>query len=1464
MVMELFTQMREQIRDGSPHPGGSGAGSGAGALRDGQGAAGSPGSPSGAYHQAYHQPQGPGRSLSSAANLTSLCADISPSSSHFFEVLYIGKIKVSHRKVPESFIDDALEKFRLHDLEKERGRLVENAGKALLLRNNSSSRILVGAGPAGPPAAGLALASERRGSQDSTYGGSDLGSAENISHNPGLAPAGGPGSGPPAPPGSVPAIALSGSVETLAPAAPAPTPAAGAEDQDPVEQQVAVPKSSTADDGWGKQNSLPLEAMRTRAGSAGSALMKKPDIGGSGSTSNVEHNRTMLFLVGRSDLRLISPDRKQILLHKNLRDIASCIQGVKNSEHFGFICREQNAENFIGYVFKCQSESFADDVVGAITQAFQATSEAYKKEKQPVLSCEHCPMVWFHKLCSELEGVSDRRAQQIIFRRLEQLPEEEQGILLTKFQGSENSSHTKGQREQNEFLMMLIRAHCESKQARHVHDTAENRSEFLNQYLGGSTIFMKAKRSLTSSFDHLLKRRGSRDDFNPMAKEHSLPINATLCKENSLGKGSSPLANGAPALELPPDHEEDANDPQRPRSSTIGSLTGEAIKKELGPGGSLSGGSSQPQLSAVPGSPGSPQQKGSQMMNIFLKVGNTPKSSSMSSDSPEDVRRHSGSWRQAIFKTVVTPSKSLPGDGVEAKEIPAKKTKEELRALWKKAINQQVLLIRMEKENARLRARQEEATVKRIKLEYDEIGSCMREVMEVWDLLISKESRVSARCDNQMLLQAIRQGVPRSKRGDVWHFLAEQYCLKIPPIDTTNFPNYNVPYEDLLKQLTSHQHAILIDLGRTFPNHTYFSSPLGPGQLALFNLLKAYSLLDPEVGYCQGLSFVAGVLLLHMSEDIAFFLLRHLMFRRGLRRQYLPDMAALQVQLYQLSRLLHDQQPALYAHLDKHEVAPTLYAAPWMLTLFASQFPLGFVTRVFDLMFVESPEVIFRVAIALLSEHKDGILSCDSFEEIMDYLKTKIPNIDKNQLDRIMKKVFNMDVTKQLHEYEVEYHVLQEEMSSPRPEAEKLRQLTIENNQLKEQLEISSSNMHRLETSRTLQQAQLNRLESQVRSLEVSISTLGGFISTLIENHKDIEIPGDVRRLVAQLSAPGPDRRKNSGNLGLGNILKPRHDPPNTIKPEPKPDSKLTLNINRNEAMARTKSDPPRMVPTPRSFRLNVIEDDDRYESNLRPTMSLQNGSTINSMNSKFNNAGKPYPLKSALSSPNLSAKMSSFFQAGRQQQSEQRLNSLNKGQNELDKLLEGHVSSNNSSRDTRGLSPGKNLNSEGSFVDIPLNEGNSEKLSVNDHGASKENQQPVRRGDIMKQLQSIQKHDSLPDSSSQSLQSLSLGAEVVKEHSEQVTVGDSTDSLQQTPTLHPLDTCSDVSFSYGGTTKLKTIRPLRAQLGRNATIGTFSPSSLPQPVSPTPSSPEMTAATSASSEPLKGLVTPKKELLSS
>jgi len=40
-----------------------------------------------------------------------------------------------------------------------------------------------------------------------------------------------------------------------------------------------------------------------------------------------------------------------------------------------------------------------------------------------------------------------------------------------------------------------------------------------------------------------------------------------------------------------------------------------------------------------------------------------------------------------------------------------------------------------------------------------------------------------------------------------------------------------------------------------------------------------------------------------------------------------------------------------------------------------------------DLLFLESSEVLFRVSVALLEEHQDQLLYCDSFEEIMEYLK---------------------------------------------------------------------------------------------------------------------------------------------------------------------------------------------------------------------------------------------------------------------------------------------------------------------------------------------------------------------------------------------------------------------------------------------------------------------------------------------
>ncbi|XP_036274573.1 TBC1 domain family member 1 isoform X2 [Pipistrellus kuhlii] len=510
------------------------------------------------------------------------------------------------------------------------------------------------------------------------------------------------------------------------------------------------------------------------------------------------------------------------------------------------------------------------------------------------------------------------------------------------------------------------------------------------------------------------------------------------------------------------------------------------------------------------------------------------------SGTPVKTRRHS--WRQQIFLRVATPQKASDSpsryeDYSELGELPPRsplepvcedgpfgpvpeekrRTSRELRELWRKAILQQILLLRMEKENQKLQASKNDLLNKRLKLDYEEITPCLKEVTAVWEKMLSTPGRSKIKFDMEKMHAAVGQGVPRHHRGEIWKFLAEQYHLKhqLPPKQQPR----DTPYKELLKQLTSQQHAILIDLGRTFPTHPYFSAQLGAGQLSLYNILKAYSLLDQEVGYCQGLSFVAGILLLHMGEEEAFHMLKFLMFDRGLRKQYRPDMIILQIQMYQLSRLLHDYHRDLYSHLEEQEIGPSLYAAPWFLTVFASQFPLGFVARVFDMIFLQGTEVIFKVALSLLGSHKPLILQHENLETIVDFIKNTLPNLGLVQMEKTINQVFEMDISKQLQAYEVEYHVLQEELidSSPLSDNQRMDKLEKTNSSLRkqnldllEQLQVANGRIQSLEATIEKLLANESKLKQAALALELERSAL-------------LQTVEELQRRTAELRAPPPD-----------------------------------------------------------------------------------------------------------------------------------------------------------------------------------------------------------------------------------------------------------------------------------------------------------------------------------------------------
>jgi Rab-GTPase-TBC domain len=64
------------------------------------------------------------------------------------------------------------------------------------------------------------------------------------------------------------------------------------------------------------------------------------------------------------------------------------------------------------------------------------------------------------------------------------------------------------------------------------------------------------------------------------------------------------------------------------------------------------------------------------------------------------------------------------------------------------------------------------------------------------------------------------------------------------------------------------QDDIRKDVNRTFPDHAFFAERDGYGQQALTRVLKALSASQRDMGYCQGLNYICGLLVLYCNDEV--------------------------------------------------------------------------------------------------------------------------------------------------------------------------------------------------------------------------------------------------------------------------------------------------------------------------------------------------------------------------------------------------------------------------------------------------------------------------------------------------------------------------------------------------------------------------------------------------------------------
>ncbi|KAI9270710.1 rab-GTPase-TBC domain-containing protein [Phascolomyces articulosus] len=217
----------------------------------------------------------------------------------------------------------------------------------------------------------------------------------------------------------------------------------------------------------------------------------------------------------------------------------------------------------------------------------------------------------------------------------------------------------------------------------------------------------------------------------------------------------------------------------------------------------------------------------------------------------------------------------------------------------------------------------------------------------------------------------------------------------------------------LLKGESVYEKAIIRDLNRTFTDNEYFQTK--DGQDALFNVAKAYSLYDVEVGYYQSVLFIAGPLLLNMPEEEAFCVLVQLMTRYDLRGQFKPQSDLLSQRLYQLTYLIRDHLPHVHRHFESQGIQASMYATTWFISVFAYKFPLEVVFRIYDTFLSDGIEALFRVALALLEKNQSNILVLE-YDKLLQFLKHDLLRVYTLYINRMKQLASFMTHTESLYQ----------------------------------------------------------------------------------------------------------------------------------------------------------------------------------------------------------------------------------------------------------------------------------------------------------------------------------------------------------------------------------------------------------------------------------------------------------------
>ncbi|XP_060922089.1 TBC1 domain family member 14 [Limanda limanda] len=260
----------------------------------------------------------------------------------------------------------------------------------------------------------------------------------------------------------------------------------------------------------------------------------------------------------------------------------------------------------------------------------------------------------------------------------------------------------------------------------------------------------------------------------------------------------------------------------------------------------------------------------------------------------------------------------------------------------------------------------------------------------------------STTCTSRRVRDLWWQGIPPSVRGKVWSLAVgndlnithELYniCLSrarekwsATPASSAETEINDAGSSDRESSLE----LIKLDISRTFPQLCIFQQG-GPYHDVLHSILGAYTCYRPDVGYVQGMSFIAAVLILNLDTADAFIAFANLLNKPCQMAFFRVDHSLMLTYFSAFEVFFEENLPKLFAHFKKNNLTPDIYLIDWIFTLYSKSLPLDLACRVWDVFCRDSEEFLFRTALGLLRLYQD-VLTCMDFIHMAQFL-TRLPD----------------------------------------------------------------------------------------------------------------------------------------------------------------------------------------------------------------------------------------------------------------------------------------------------------------------------------------------------------------------------------------------------------------------------------------------------------------------------------------